>query len=169
MNANTQEQLQRLYRGMTAEQIDAHEDWVRRFKAERAEAEAKRAAFLRTASDVDAVKHALFEGAPGAEEYEPEDALKVLALAGFVRNGDDPSQPFTHTQAEVDNICRLSDEIVRNRVEEFTEPGGYLEAAYRAGFKEAGEGWNGEHTPEAVDDERFIESMRADLSNMMAA
>lgn len=115
------EELQRLYRGMTAEQIDAHEDWVRRFKAERAEAEAKRAAFLRTASDVDAVKHALFEGAPGAEEYEPEDALKVLALAGFVRNPPTyPKQSFIIGDAKAfevmgtkENISALREHLAR--------------------------------------------------------
>lgn len=87
--------LARLYASMTPEQIANHEDWVSRFKAEQAHAEAKiaaaaleRAAKLLVMSDLEAVQASLSEGAPSANDYYPEDALGTLTAAGFVRARD---------------------------------------------------------------------------------
>lgn len=85
--------LARLYASLTPEQVAAHEDWVQRYKAEQAELEAKLAAAreerrkdLLGMTDEKAVFYALQDGIQGyCDEYLPEEALKVLRDAGFVR------------------------------------------------------------------------------------
>lgn len=85
--------LARLYASLTPEQVAAHEDWVRRYKAEQEELEAKLAAAreerrknLLGMTDEKAVFYALQDGIQGyCDEYLPEEALKVLRDAGFVR------------------------------------------------------------------------------------
>ncbi|MCJ2040957.1 hypothetical protein MKK55_18680 [Methylobacterium sp. J-059] len=82
----------RLYLGMTADQIARHEDWVRRYKAERAvedanaiAVDAKRKVDLGAMDDIQVVNEALSQAAPGAWDYEAATALQVLRDAGFVR------------------------------------------------------------------------------------
>jgi len=82
----------RLYAGMTADQIARYEDWVRRYKAERAvedakaiAVEAERRVELGTMDDIQVVNESLYRAGPGAWDYEPETALKILQDAGFVR------------------------------------------------------------------------------------
>lgn len=84
--------LARLYAGMTPEQIEAHEDWVRRYKAEQAaEAEqyraaaAKRTADLRAADDVGAVQMILHRCVDSDGLTDPYQAMKMLADAGYRR------------------------------------------------------------------------------------
>ncbi|MET7242943.1 hypothetical protein ABZT49_06200 [Methylobacterium sp. EM32] len=79
-------ELARLYVGMTPQQIAAHEDWVRRYKAEKAEAadraaemEMARRARLRAMSDEQVSEHLAREG------MEPGEFLGDLAHAGYVR------------------------------------------------------------------------------------
>jgi hypothetical protein len=48
----------------------------------------------------------------------------------------------------------------------FVRSTGMLEAAYRAGFAASGEGWNGEHPGDAVDDPGFDDRMRAELAHI---
>ncbi|OAS22524.1 DUF7448 domain-containing protein [Methylobacterium platani] len=79
-------ELARLYVGMTPQQIAAHEDWVRRYKAEKAEAadraaerEMARRARLRAMTDEQVSEHLAREG------MEPEAFLGDLAHAGYVR------------------------------------------------------------------------------------
>ncbi|TXM74127.1 hypothetical protein FV226_07575 [Methylobacterium sp. WL12] len=84
--------LARQYAGMTPSEISNHEDWVRRFKAERAEAEARKAEAerqygveLQAMTDLDAVRETL---RVTCDEYEndADRALQMLSMAGFVRS-----------------------------------------------------------------------------------
>ncbi|GJD45482.1 hypothetical protein AFCDBAGC_3355 [Methylobacterium cerastii] len=83
--------LARLYAGMTPGEVANHEDWVRRFKAEQAEAAALKAEAerqygveLQAMTDLEAVRETL---RVSCDEYEndAERALQILTLAGFVR------------------------------------------------------------------------------------
>ena len=136
-DANVQD-LARLYAGMTPEQVVAHKDWVRRYKAERAiedakavAADAERRAMLRGLDDEKVVFYALQAGIEGyCDKYLPGPALAVLRDAGFVRCSD------------------------------------LAEDAYRAGFEASSEGWNGEHPGDATDDARFVERMQDDIETI---
>jgi hypothetical protein len=79
--------LARLYASLTPEQVAAHEDWVRRYKAEQADekaaaaaAFAARRAELRAMTDEQVVAEFAWWSEP-----DPQDVLHVLREAGFVR------------------------------------------------------------------------------------
>lgn len=94
MDASLREEVERLYRGMTPEQIAAHEDWVRRFNASDA---GKAAAAAREAERISRERRQQV-GAMSDQEVLSEviaivqredgfDAgLRFLREAGFERN-----------------------------------------------------------------------------------
>ncbi|MEE7440905.1 hypothetical protein [Methylobacterium oryzae] len=91
----TEQEKAHLYRGMTSQEVEAHEDWVRRYKAERSArdaeavvANAKRRVDLRGMDDGDVVREAIMKAAPGAWDHDSDVALQVLRDAGFVRRPD---------------------------------------------------------------------------------
>ncbi len=130
-------------------------------------AQAERIAKLRGMSDIEIVRKVLEECTDYAQSYGSGAALEMLREAGFVRNDDDPAQPFTHTQAEVDEICRLGDQVTKGRVAEFVQAGGYLEQAYRAGFEASSKGWNFQIKSQAVfEHEDFQSRMECDLDGL---
>ncbi|WP_298958521.1 hypothetical protein [uncultured Methylobacterium sp.] len=139
---------------------------VNALQAEVSRREIARIAKLRAQSSWQVVAEFLSIAQP-----DPDEVLETLKAAGFTRNDEDPAQPFTRTQAEVDEIVRLAKEVLGRQVEDFVEAGGYLEQAYKAGFEASAEGWNFEFKGQEVfEDERFLtrmasyfETFRADI------
>ncbi|MCJ2124898.1 hypothetical protein [Methylobacterium sp. J-077] len=120
--------LARQYAGMTPSEISNHEDWVRRFKAERAEAEARKAEAerqygveLQAMTDLDAVRETL---RVTCDEYEndADRALQMLSMAGFVRS-DKPHR--VDAQRALDAVVRT----IVGMIPRLVDPPSYSEIA----------------------------------------